>query len=65
MLVRIDVERTEYGHVIIEVDDYDEAEQIVNERDFDSSDVIFEDSSWNDGWTATIDNITIIEEDED
>ena len=60
MIVRIDVERTEYGHIFVEVEDYEEAEEIVNEGGFDSSDVIFEDRSWNDGWTATIDNITIV-----
>lgn len=64
MIVRVDVERTEYGHIYIEVEDYDEAEQIVNDGDFDCYDVTLEDSNWSDGWTATIDNIEIVDDDE-
>lgn len=60
MIVRVDVERTEYGHIFLEVDDYDEAEQIVNDRDFDSYDVILEDANWNEGWVGN--TIAIIEE---
>lgn len=64
MIVRVDVERTEYGHIYIEVEDYDEAEQIVNDADFDSYDVIREDSNWSDGWVANLDNIAIVDDDE-
>lgn len=64
MIVRVDVERTEYGHIYIEVEDYDEAEQIVNDADFDSYDVILEDSNWSDGWVANLDNIAIVDDDE-
>jgi len=61
MIVRVDVERTEYGHIFLEVDDYDEAEQIVNDGDFDSYDIVLEDANWNDGWVGNIDTIAIIE----
>lgn len=60
MIVRVDVERTEYGHIFLEVDDYDEAEQIVNDGDFDSYDIVLEDANWNDGWVGNIDTIAII-----
>lgn len=64
MIVRIDVERVEYGHIFIEVENYQEAQEIVRNNDFECYDVIT-DSNWldNDWSTANgLEDITIVEE---